>query len=132
MASKFSLMKRTLPLIAGVALVAASCGGSGTDAPAETLPADAFVVKAVAGLKFDAAEYGPIPAGDVVFGYENEDTVRHTLILAKDGVKVPNFKLEVNRKGSVDSATVALEAGTYEVICDVPGHSNMRATLTVE
>ncbi len=125
-------MKRTLPLIAGLALVAASCGGSGTDAPAETLPADALVVKAVAGLRFDAQEYGPVPAGDVVIGYSNEDNVRHTLILAKDKVKVPNYKLEVNRKGNVDFASVTLEAGTYEVICDVPGHSNMRATLVVE
>jgi len=38
----------------------------------------------------------------------------------------------VSRKGSVDSAVVTLEAGTYQVICDVPGHSNMRAVLTVE
>lgn len=125
-------MKRTLPLIAGLALVAASCGGSSTDAPAETLPADALVVKAVAGLRFDAQQYGPVPAGEVLIGYSNEDTVRHTLILAKDKVKVPNYKLEVNRKGSVDSASVTLEAGTYEVICDVPGHGNMRATLIVE
>jgi plastocyanin len=125
-------MKRTLPLLAIVGLALSACGGSSTDAPAETLPPDAFVVTAVSGLKFDAETYGPIAAGDVQFGYLNEDSVRHTLILAKDGVKVPNFKLEVPKKGSVDSAVVNLEAGTYEVICDVPGHSNMRAVLTVE
>jgi plastocyanin len=125
-------MKRTLPLLAVVGLALSACGGSSTNAPAATLPADAFVVTAVAGLKFDAETYGPIAAGDVQFGYLNEDSVRHTLILAKDGVKVPNFKLEVPKKGSVDSAVVNLEAGTYEVICDVPGHSNMRAVLTVE
>jgi plastocyanin len=125
-------MKRILPLLAVVGLALSACGGSSTDAPAATLPTDAFVVTAVAGLKFDAETYGPIAAGDVQFGYLNEDSVRHTLILAKDGVKVPNFKLEVPKKGSVDSAVVNLEAGTYEVICDVPGHSNMRAVLTVE
>ena len=125
-------MKRTLPLLAVVGLALSACGGSSTDAPAATVPADAFVVTAVAGLKFDAETYGPIAAGDEQFGYLNEDSVRHTLILAKDGVKVPNFKLEVPKKGSIDSAVVNLEAGTYEVICDVPGHSNMRAVLTVE
>ncbi|MEY3805675.1 MAG: hypothetical protein RIR69_487 [Actinomycetota bacterium] len=130
--SKFSLMKRTLPFVAAVALAVSACGGSGSSEPAATLPADALVVKAITGLKFDAEDYGPVPAGEVLFGYSNEDTVRHTLILAKDGVKVPNFKLEVNRKGDVDSGAVNLDAGTYTVICDVPGHSNMRATLVVE
>ena len=125
-------MKHTLPFLAVVGLALSSCGGSGTDAPAETLPPDAFVVKAVSGLKFDADNYGPIAAGDVQFGYLNEDSVRHTLILAKDGVKVPNFKLDVSKKGSIDFDVVSLEAGTYQVICDVPGHNNMRAVLTVE
>lgn len=125
-------MKRTLPFLAVVGLALSSCGGSGTDAPAETLPPDAFVVKAVSGLKFDANNYGPIAAGDVQFGYLNEDSVRHTLILAKDGVKVPNFKLDVSKKGSIDFDVVTLEAGTYQVICDVPGHNNMKAVLTVE
>jgi plastocyanin len=125
-------MKRTLPLLAIVGLALSACGGTSTSAPAATLPADAFVVTAISGLKFDAATYGPIAAGEVQFGYQNQDSVRHTLILAKDGVKVPNFKLDVSRKGSVDSASVTLDAATYQVICDVPGHSNMRAVLTVE
>jgi len=67
-----------------------------------------------------------------VFGYSNQDSVRHTLILAKDNVKVPNFKLVIAENGSNDSGTVKLEAGTYSLLCDVPGHSNMKATLTVE
>ena len=128
--SKFGLMKRVLPFLAAIGLLS-SCGG-GTSTPAETLPAGAMVVKAVSGLRFDAAEYGPVKAGEVLIGYSNEDTIRHTLILAKDDVKVPNFKLVIARKGDVDSGAVTLDAGTYTVICDVPGHSNMRAKLTVE
>jgi uncharacterized cupredoxin-like copper-binding protein len=27
---------------------------------------------------------------------------------------------------------VKLEKGVYTMLCDVPGHSNMKATLTVE
>jgi plastocyanin len=128
--SKFGLMKRTLPLLASIGLLA-SCSG-GTTAPAQTLPAGAMVVKAVPSLRFDAKEYGPVKAGEVLIGYSNEDSVRHTLIIAKDNSKVANFKLVIAKKGSVDSGTVNLDAGTYTLICDVPGHSNMRATLTVE
>jgi uncharacterized cupredoxin-like copper-binding protein len=124
-------MKRLLSFSASLALLAA-CGGGGTSAPAETLPADAFVVTAVSGLRFDAESYGPVTAGSIVFGYKNDDSIRHTLILAKDDIKVPNFKLVVAKKGDVDSGPVTLDAGTYTIICDVPGHGNMRASLTVE
>ena len=124
-------MKRLLSFSASLALLAA-CGGGGTSAPAETLPADAFVVTAVFGLRFDAESYGPVTAGSIMFGYKNDDSIRHTLILAKDDIKVPNFKLVVAKKGDVDSGPVTLDAGTYTIICDVPGHGNMRASLTVE
>lgn len=123
-------MKRITPVLASLAFLAAC--GSGTSAPTETLPAGALVVKAVPSIRFDASTYGPVPAGEVLIGYQNLDAVRHTLILAKDGEKVANFKLVVGQKGSVDSGTVTLEKGTYTVICDVPGHSNMKATLEVE
>ena len=116
------------PLIA----LLAACGGGGDSAPADTVPAGSLVVKAVPSLRFDAENYGPVTAGDVTIGYVNEDSVRHTLILAKDGTKVANFKLEVVKDGDVDSGTVSLEPGVYEVICDVPGHSAMVAELTVE
>jgi plastocyanin len=124
-------MKRLLSFSASVALLAA-CGGGGTSAPTETLPAGATVISAVSGLRFDAESYGPVTAGDIVFGYQNEDSIRHTLIIAKGDTKVPNFKLVVAKKGDVDSGPVTLDAGTYTLICDVPGHSNMKATLTVE
>lgn len=122
-------MKRLIFFSASVALLAA-CGGGGTSAPAETLPTGATIIKAQT-MKFDADVYGPLTAGKITFGYQNEDSIRHTFILAKDGVKVPNFKLVVAETGSVDSGSVELEAGEYEVICDVPGHGNMKSKLTV-
>ena len=122
---------RTALAVTPVALLA-SCG-SGTSAPAETLPAKVDVqVTAVASLKFDKSDYGKAKAGDLVFGYSNKDSVRHTLIIAKDNVKVPNFKLVIAENGANDSGTVSLEAGTYTLLCDVPGHSNMKAKLVVE
>jgi hypothetical protein len=124
-------MKRLLSFSASVALLAA-CGGGGTSAPTETLPAGATVITAVSGLRFDAKTYGPVTAGEIVLGYQNEDSIRHTLIIAKGDTKVPNFKLVVAKKGDVDSGSVTLDAGTYTLICDVPGHGNMKASLTVE
>jgi uncharacterized cupredoxin-like copper-binding protein len=49
----------------------------------------------------------------------------------KDGTKVANFKLVAPQKGAVDVASINLAAGSYTLICDVPGHQNMKATLTV-
>lgn len=125
-------MKRALPLVTALVLALSACGGSGSSEPADTVPAGALVVNAVAGLQFDADEYGPVPAGDITIGYVNEDSMRHTLIVAKGDEKVGTFKLEVNNKGDVDSGTVTLEPGEYTLLCDVPGHGNMKATLTVE
>jgi uncharacterized cupredoxin-like copper-binding protein len=34
-------------------------------------------------------------------------------------------------KGRSDSGTLTLQAGTYTIICTIPGHSAMKATLTV-
>lgn len=113
-----------------VALGLVACGGA--SGPAPTLPADVgLAVKAVPSLRFDASSY-TAQAGDVVVGYVNEDSVRHTLIIAKDGTKVADFKLVVPRKNTVDSASVKLAAGEYTLLCDVPGHQNMKATLVVK
>jgi len=114
-----------------VAVSALSACGGGTSAPAQTIPGDAgLVVKAVQGIRFDASEYSAT-AGDIKVAYSNEDSVRHTLVVVKDGTKVPNFKLVVAQKGALDVAAVNLAAGSYTLICDVPGHQNMKATLTV-
>jgi plastocyanin len=125
-------MKKQILTTSIAALFLASCGGATSTSPTVTLPANATVIKAVPTLRFSAESYGPVPAGDVLLGYSNSDSVRHTLIISKDGVKVPNFKLVVAQKGASDSGTVTLEKGVYTVLCDIPGHSNMKATLTVE
>lgn len=125
--------KSSLALIPVVALVVAlgACSSS-SSAPAETLPATiGLEVHAVSGLKFDKANY-EVGAGDVTVGYINEDSIRHTLVVVQDGTKVSGFELKVNKKGDIDSGSVTLAAGTYVLMCTVPGHQNMKADLTVK
>ena len=114
-----------------VAIFALSACGGGTSAPAQTIPSDAgLIVKNVKSIRFDQSEYSAA-AGNVKVVTVNEDTVRHTLLIIKDGVKVPNFKLVVAEEGAIDVGEINLAAGSYTLICDVPGHQNMKAALTV-
>lgn len=124
------LSLRTL-FVALIAVSALSACGGGSSAPAETIPADAgLVMKSVKSIRFDASEYSAT-AGEIKVAFSNEDTVRHTLLVVQDGVKVPDFKLVVPEKGALDVGNINLAAGSYTLICDVPGHQNMKATLTV-
>ena len=114
-----------------VAIFALSACGGGTSAPAQTIPSDAgLIVKNVKSIRFDKSEYSAA-AGNVKVVTVNEDTVRHTLLIIKVGVNVPNFKLVVAEEGAIDVGEINLAAGSYTLICDVPGHQNMKATLTV-
>ncbi len=110
----------------------ASCGGSGSSGPPPTYAPGTVIVNAVPSLRFESQSYGPVPAGKLSFAYVNIDSVRHTLIIAKDGSKVANFRLVIGKEGSSDEGSVELDPGTYELICDVPGHGEMKASLTVE
>jgi plastocyanin len=125
------LLRSRLAIVALAATTTLAACGGGDSAPADTLPAGVgLTVTAVPSIRWDAADY-TATAGDVLVGLVNEDSVRHTLIIAKDGTKIPDFKLQVGKKGAVDSGTITLAAGDYTLLCDVPGHQNMKATLTV-
>ena len=115
-----------LVLVAGIA-----AGCSSSSATPDTVPVETNLeVHAVSGLRFDKSAYS-IAAGESLVAYVNEDTIRHTLVVVKDGTTVSGFELHINRKGEVDSGSVTLEPGTYELICTVPGHQSMKAELTV-
>lgn len=117
----------TLAALAGLT----ACGGDG-DGAANTLPADVGLeVDAGPGIRFAKDSYSA-PAGDVLVALVNKDTQRHTmLIVAEDGRTLPGH-LEVAKSGAFETNEYTLEAGTYKLICDVPGHEDMKATLTVK
>mgnify|MGYP006279976153 FL=1 len=120
------------PLV-GLALAAGVLAGcSSSSATPDTVPAGTNLeVHAVSGLRFDKTAY-EVAAGESLVAYVNEDTIHHTLVVVQDGTTVSGFDLHVNKKGQVDSGSVTLKAGTYELICTVPGHQSMKATLTVK
>lgn len=123
--------KSSLLLTATVATALSACGGSTTSsAPTTAITAD-LVVDAISGLRLDKSQY-TATAGEISVAYVNEDTIRHTLVVAQDGTAISGFTLKVNRKGDVDTGQITLQPGTYVLLCTVPGHQNMKADLTVK
>ena len=69
--------------------------------------------------------------GKVVIELRNDDLVGHNLhAVAADG-KDSGTVLDANPKAT-DSGAFTLAPGVYTLICTIPGHSNMKATLTVK
>lgn len=126
--SRNPFVRTSLLAISAVSILAACSSSSATP---DTVPAGTDLeVHAVSGLRFDKSAYS-VASGESLVAYVNEDTIRHTLVVVKDGTTVSGFELQINRKGDVDSGSVTLEPGTYELICTVPGHQSMKAELTV-
>ena len=120
-----------LPVIAAGALVLAACGGDDSGSDSTSAPVDAdVVVKAVDPLQWDQPTYSA-QAGDVAIAVENDSSQPHNLhIVGPDQVELP-LSLDIPSKGDTDTGTVSLTAGDYTLICTVPGHANMKSTLTV-
>ena len=120
------------PLVGLLLAASVTAGCSSSSATPDTVPAGTNLeVRAVSGLRFDKTAY-EVAAGESLVAYVNDDTIRHTLVVVKDGTTVSGFELQVNKKGDVDSGSVTLEPGTYELFCTVPGHQSMKAALTVK
>jgi plastocyanin len=120
-------MRRTLVCLAAatLALPLVACGGSDDGASGCTAAGNQVTVKAKDELKFDADSY-TADTGCLEITYENTGSVAHTLLIEDE----PGFKLAI---GSTDKGSIDLEAGTYTLFCDVPGHeaAGMKADLVV-
>jgi plastocyanin len=118
------------PLLVAGALALAACGGGGSASEA-TVPADAdLTVTAIEGLAWDASTYSA-PAGEVTIAVVNNSSQPHNLyIVDSSGVQLPDV-WNIPSRGTIAVDTVTLEAGTYTLICTIPGHGNMKAELTV-
>jgi uncharacterized cupredoxin-like copper-binding protein len=110
-------------------LALAACGSSGGSSSTNTVPADALVIKAE-DIKFDQKDYSA-PAGEVTVALESEGQQVHSLVIYDTSNTVVGEVLKVN-PGQTKVETYDLPAGTYSLICDIPGHkeAGMTATLT--
>ncbi|MFZ6004268.1 MAG: hypothetical protein ACOYXM_10080 [Actinomycetota bacterium] len=125
-------MRSTLLSIAGAVALATTltaCGDTGGDGGGSASgckPADSSIeVGALDKLMFDSEAYDA-EAGCVDITYTNQGSVAHTLLVRGQS----GFKLAV---GDEDKGSIELDAGTYELYCDVAGHeaAGMKAELTV-
>jgi plastocyanin len=110
----------------------AACGGGDDDSSdGTTAPSDADVlVRAVDPLSWDKKDYAA-SAGEVTIEVDNESSQPHDLrVVDPSGTQLP-LDLSIPSKGDSDSGTLTLTPGAYTLICTIPGHSNMKATLTV-
>lgn len=105
-----------------------ACGGGDSSS---TVPSDAdVVVTAVEGIAWDKKDY-TATAGEVKIAAVNNSSAPHNLHVLDSSNTDLGLKLDIPVKGREADGTLTLAAGTYTLICTIPGHANMKATLTV-
>ena len=122
-------------IVCGLMLVViVGCGGEDEPAATGEVPdggddRGSQVVEVIAEDITFARDGFETPVGTVNFSYVNEGSIAHTLVIED----VDGFKLEVAAQGDTAEGAVQLEAGSYTLFCDVPGHraAGMEATLEV-
>ncbi len=74
-----------------------------------------------------------IPSGNVEFVVTNTGKFGHNLSISKDGTEIGKTSTFTSGEGA-QTLAVALQPGTYEILCNVPGHADkgMKGTLTVK
>jgi hypothetical protein len=119
----------TLAAAAALTLLAACGGDSGSDSDTTLPPADVEVI-AIDGIAWNSDSYSAA-AGSVSILGRNASSLPHNLhLVAPDGSQLPEF-IDLPGRGDADVIDVDLEAGDYTIVCLIPGHANMKATLSV-
>ena len=118
-----------ISLVATASIGLAGCGGGGDSDSKDSVPADALVIEAL-DIKFDQEEY-TAPAGATEIAYVSEGQQVHTLVVFDESNQKIGETMTVN-PGDTKVESFDLPAGTYSLICDIPGHKDagMVATLT--
>jgi plastocyanin len=123
---------RTLLAVPFIALALVGCSSGGGSGSGATIPANATVITAIEGIAWDAKTYTATAVdGRVTLVLKNNSGLPHNLhLIDAENVDV-GVSLDVGASGDVDTKSIALAPGTYQVICTITGHGNMKATLTV-
>jgi uncharacterized cupredoxin-like copper-binding protein len=132
---------RSAALVAVLAILAASCSGSGSNTTGDV----AVTLKDFAV----AASPGTFAAGDISFGIHNDGPSVHELVIirtseAPDALPVENGVIPEDQVDLVDEAEdiapgttttldVNLEVGSYVLVCNLPAHyaAGMHTAFTV-
>ena len=132
---RIGVRKGAVAFVATLALVAAACSGGGGDSAEgggsgeQAAAAPASVDISLTDFKITPADV-EVPAGvAVTFNVANDGQSPHTF-----GVKVGDQTHETPQIDAGSSATLevpALEAGTYDALCTVPGHDQLGMVGTV-
>jgi len=122
---------RALAAVPLLALALVGCGAK-TEGAATTAPADSTVITAIDGIAWDAKTYTATAVdGKVKLSAKNDSSLPHNLHLIDSKSNDVGISLAISNRGDIDTKSVALAPGNYQVICTVAGHGNMKATLTV-
>jgi plastocyanin len=125
-------VQRVVALLAAL-VVSTACMGADESADADSpaggeveISEDALRVLGTDDLRFEPEELRA-PAGDIEVALTCEDGINHNLVIIATGDEVA-----VCLPGETGVGSVTLEAGTYEFVCTIPGHSaTMRGELAV-
>ncbi len=139
-------MKKAATLFVAGAIAAfgvAACGDSDDDSDTSAATTDTAASTTAAGggggtveiaadpsaLEFTTTEF-TTKAGPTTIDFDNPSSTPHDVVLTdSSGTEVG--KTDLISQGQ-DSFTADLKAGTYEFVCDVPGHTEtMKGTITV-
>lgn len=118
-----------LPVVAALGLVAACGGGTvGTTSTQTTTVAPSFTLLGTDN-KFDGSAY--TAPKTFAIEYRNRGSVTHSLVVKDSTGKLVTSRILL-APGKVAGFQATLPAGTYRLVCDVPGHEGtMHAALTV-
>lgn len=134
-------MKRLLPFVVSltIILLLAACGGG---EPAGPEPVS-YTVAGFDDFRFEPADLTATEGAEVTINFENQGVLEHSWVLVGQGVEPENATLEDALAGATSGIVPAGEtqtftfsappAGTYTVVCTVPGHAlgGMVGTFTV-
>ncbi|MEO5901572.1 MAG: plastocyanin/azurin family copper-binding protein [Ilumatobacteraceae bacterium] len=126
-------MQPSRALAAGALLIGlAACSSGSSSGPTTAPPKADVVITAIEGIHWDAASYTAKSAnGKVIVRGDNQSSLPHNLyIIGADG-KQNASHVDLPTKGKQATEAVDITPGTYSVICKIPGHTGMKATLTV-
>lgn len=114
--------------VAGLLLAAlflAACGGGGQQGGGEEGGGAAGAVD-VTEHEWAIEMPAELQAGQVTFTIKNTGAVEHNFVIKETGQRVDGID-----PGAEKTLAANLSAGTYTIVCDIPGHEEAGMTTTV-